>query len=231
MIDIFTATTSSVASAGDSVSYSSLGTVSSAVTGAGGESGGRISDRGHRTSPVGGATVMTSSSTSAAAVGTGGSQIVVGSGERVKSSPRNSREHRRLELVEEGEKGGGAPVTGQTTTKRRGRERERGEGREFSVDSLHNHRSSGDVLREMEEEVEELRAELLKVVGEKESLKQDKERVLALMEGKVRRLRKKLGETVGEEALEVMCVLCMCSGRVDSTVSPQLSGKWGCSLV
>ena len=190
-------------------SYGTSATASTATIGAGGELGGIISDKGHRTSPVGGATVMTSSSLSAAA--TGGSEFIVGSGDRVKSSPHSSREHARLDWIGEGEKGGGgAFVTGPPMPKKR--EREEGEGREFSVDSLHNHRSSEDAaVRELEEETKELRARLEMVVKENQGLKQDKERVSAQWEGKVRRLRKKLGEHVGEEALEVISDFHPCS--------------------
>ena len=202
----------------DSTAHSTSTTVSSTTTGAGGEFGGRLSDRVHRTSPVGGVSMMTSSSSSAAAATT---EFVVGSGERVKSSPHSSREHARLDWMGEGEEGGGAtsdtqpPHPPPQSSRRRrsgeggGEERRRsGEGggeerREFRVESLQNHRSSEEVVRELEEEMEELRAQLVRLTEEKEVLRQDRERVSAQWEGKVRRLRKKLGEEVGAEALEV----------------------------
>ena len=213
----------------DSTAHSTSTTVSSTTTGAGGEFGGRLSDRVHRTSPVGGVSMMTSSSSSAAAATT---EFVVGSGERVKSSPHSSREHARLDWMGEGKEGGGAtsdtqpPHPPPQSRRRRrsgegggeertrsgeggGEERRRsGEGggeerREFRVESLQNHRSSEEVVRELEEEMEELRAQLVRLTEEKEVLRQDRERVSAQWEGKVRRLRKKLGEEVGAEALEV----------------------------
>ena len=158
---------------------------------------------------------MTSSSLSAAS--TGGSEFVFGSGDRVKSSPHVSREHARLDWIGEGEKGGGgAFVTVPPMTRKR--ERVGGEGREFSVDSLHNHRSSEDAAAsELEEEMKELRARLEVVVKENQGLKQDKERVSAQWEGKVRRLRKKLGENVGGESLEVSTNLYPRSVYIDVT--------------
>ena len=186
----------------DSTSPGVLDTVSVSTTGVGGETEGKRGDIEHRLSPVGvahGATVTSpSSSSSSMMVTTSGSEFAVGGGERVKSDPGVNGE--RFDWVGIGGAGSSSSA-GPQKPKRDGVTV--GERREFSVDSLHNRRSNEDTAREMEGVVAELRAQLARVTEEKEALRQDRERVSAQWEGKVHRLRKKLGEEMGEEAVQV----------------------------
>ena len=74
----------------------------------------------------------------------------------------------------------------------RDHDRERDDG--FSVNSIQNRRSEEDAARDYEEKLCELRERLGKVTEEKEALRQDRERVSALWEGKVQRLKRRLKE-------------------------------------
>lgn len=82
-----------------------------------------------------------------------------------------------------------------------GYDREREDG--FSVNSIHNRRSLEDTVRDYEQQLEELRDQLAKVTEEKDTLLQDRERVSAQWEGKVRRLKMKLKQQKGEGEGEV----------------------------
>ena len=73
----------------------------------------------------------------------------------------------------------------------------------FSVDSIHNQRSPEDAMRDYEEQLAYLKEQLAKVTEEKDSLLQDRERVSAQWEGKVRRLKLKLKQQKGEGEGEV----------------------------
>lgn len=121
-----------------------------------------------------------------------------GSGSQVSKKKTVAESGGRVEGRLEGV--GGEDVEGYVQMKP-GYDNERLDG--FSVDSIHNHRSQEDVVRDYEQQLEELRGQLAKVMEEKENLQQDRERVSAQWEGKVRRLKMKLKQQKGEGEGEV----------------------------
>ena len=104
--------------------------------------------------------------------------------------------------VERGEGAGGGGEFNEFAQPRPGQDRDR-QNDGFSVDSIHHHRSSEDTLRNYEEQLADLRQQLTKVTEEKDSLRQDRERVSAQWEGKVQRLQRKLKQLQGEGEEEV----------------------------
>ena len=104
---------------------------------------------------------------------------------------------------EKGTGGGGIEDLGVPVRTKLARDRLRGG---FSVDSIHNHRTTEDTVVDYERRLTELEEELAKVMEEKAALHQDRERVSAQWEGKVRRLEIKLKEQKGEEEAEVRMI-------------------------